>query len=100
MSRNKETGSSSGEEVTKWILLNDLKKALEELPTPLRTKVMNRVEGNASAGVEPKVIDLFLEEVTRKVFGFSLTDLSPSELREIEFIKKELGLSGEFNQPT
>lgn len=104
VSGNKEMGSSSAEEATKWISLDNLKKALEELPTPLRTKVMDRVEGNAStgfvAGVKPEVADLLLEEVARRVFGFSLADLTSPELREIEFIRKELGLPGESNSST
>lgn len=81
--------------------MDDLKEVLEELPTPLRTKVMDKVEGNASTGfiveVKPEVADLLLEEVARRVFGFSLADLTPLELKEIEFIRKELGLPKEFN---
>lgn len=104
VSRTKEGDPSSGEEATRWISLDDLKEVLGELPTPLRTKVMDRVEGNAStgfiAGVKPEVADLLLEEVARRVFGFSLADLTSPELREIEFIRKELGLPGEFNPST
>ena len=100
MSTSETIGNNSRfeEEASEWVSLKGLKKVLEGLPTPLQTKIMNGVGGSIITDIEkPQTADLFLLEVTKRVFGFSLNDLSSHETREIERIRKELGLPGEFN---
>jgi len=99
-SRTKEGNPLSGEETREWVSLDCLRWQLDDVREAL-TKAIDELEWKASKGfiseVKPEVADLLLKEVTRRVFGFSLAELDSSKLREIEFIRKELGLSGEFN---
>ena len=41
--------------------------------------------------------DQYLGEVARRVFGFSLAELSAQERMQIENVRKDLGIPGEFN---
>lgn len=47
--------------------------------------------------VEGKTADRLLTEVLEKVIGLPPRDLSPSQLKEVERIRHDLGVKGEFN---
>lgn len=90
------------QEGCKWISWNDLEKVLEKIPSPLRDCVIMDLQGDAETGLIVKtgsqtIADTFLREVTKRVFGFSLRDLNPNEIREIKEIRKDLGITVEFN---
>jgi hypothetical protein len=77
----------------KWISWEDLEKVLEEIPSPLRDRVIEDLQDDIKTGLTAEdQIDAgtLLEEVARRVFGFSLRDLSSAERREIENIKNDL----------
>lgn len=46
--------------------------------------------------IEGEVADRLLAEVLEKVVGLSPRELSPSQLKEVERIRHELGVKGEF----
>lgn len=87
----------------RWISLKFLQLKLVNLliPTPLRERIMDGAEKQAKSGViaevDPSVADEYLREVAQKVFGFSVSDLSAMELREIEGIRKNLRIPGDFD---
>jgi hypothetical protein len=41
--------------------------------------------------------DVYLGEVVRRLYGHSLSELSPDERRDIEDIRKQLKIPGRFN---
>lgn len=101
MNRTKE-GKPQAREEQEWISLQDLEEALSKItPTPLQDNIMQCVKKDAKTGVvvkiEPEVADAYLDEVARRVFGFSIVNLSPLELNDIKRIRKELGISGDFD---
>ena len=82
----------------KWISWEDLERTLKEIPSVLRIQVTEDLLDNIKTGlIEDSQIcaDTLLEEVARRVFGFSLRDLSSAERREIEEIKNSLEMSME-----
>ena len=57
----------------KWISWENLEKALEEIPSPLRAQVTEDLLNHTKTGLieEDQICaDTLLEEVARKVFGF------------------------------
>jgi len=86
----------------KWISWENLEKVLKEIPSPLRDSVIEDLQDDIKIGLtaENQIdADTLLEEVARRVFGFSLRDLSSDERREIEEIKNSLEMSME-SEPT
>ncbi len=78
--------------------MENLQEALGEFPSPLRDRVMEEIQDNIKTDlVEENQIDadVYLEEVSRRVFGFRLEDLDAGERREIEYIKNSLEMSME-----
>ena len=103
MTRPIESEPRSDTQQDRWISLKFLQLKLVNLciPTPLRERIMDGAERQAKPGViaevGPSVADEYLREVAQKVFGFSVSDLSAMELREIEGIRKNLRIPGDFD---
>ena len=98
MSVETEQQSKIEQNINKWISLENLQEALGEFPSPLRDRVMEEIQDNIKTDlVEENQIDadVYLEEVSRRVFGFRLEDLDAGERREIEYIKNSLEMSME-----
>lgn len=79
-------------------------KAGEELRADVKREIKDEVEEELEREVEEKVgkklgplFDRYLAEVARGVFGFRLGELSSQERMQIEHIRKELDLPGEFD---
>lgn len=79
-------------------------KADEELRTDVKREIRDEVEEELEREVEEKVeeklgplFDRYLAEVARGVFGFRLGELLSQERTQIEHIREELDIPGEFD---
>lgn len=86
-------------------------KAGEELRADVRREIRDEVEEELEREVEEQgreveeqvekkfgpLFDRYLAEVAREVFGFRLGELSSQERRQIEYVRKDLEIPGEFN---
>ncbi len=102
MSIETERQLRTRQEERKWIPLSGLERALEKTPSPLRTSIIMDLQIDIETGLivtteDQAIADTLLKEVTERVFGFSLRDLSPDELREIIKIRRDLNITVKFD---
>lgn len=72
------------------VSLEDLERAFEGFASPIKNKVLKRLEGRAYVkSLGEDAVDEFLEEVSRRVFGFTISELNSTERAEMERIKSE-----------
>lgn len=103
---NRFEGEPKVSDEDRWISISDLKSILRDVRSDLldnaRVEEMIRMntifESDLTRGmVEIETVDLLLSEISRKIFGRSLGDLSPSQILEIRHIRKEIGIEGDFD---
>jgi hypothetical protein len=70
------------------VSIEDVEESFKGIATPIKDKVLAALKEKDNIGaISNVVLDEFLDEVSRRVYGFAVDELSSDERKEIQRIK-------------